>query len=429
MQNKINSLSSRLPGPENIERFQLSNGITVLSFSNMSSKSLTIIGFLASGGFLDEPDKLGKALFTASMLLRGNQKDDFHAIHNKLETVGARLSFNAGTLNTWFNGRALVKDFPMLLAMIKDSLLNPTFPEIYIARLRKQLLTALLIRDQDTREKASLEFDKLIFPNHPYGTPVDGYPETLQNIQRSDLIQHHQTYHPQNAIFAVAGALPAETMRAMLEDEFSTWSPANTPIKANYPKIKPPREESRLHFPINGKSQNDVVMGTIGPSRQSPDYYSAYLGNHILGQFGLYGRIGQSVRNRAGLAYYAYSSLNALPDTGSWTFQAGVNPNNVSQTIELIKKEITHYLSEPVKEEELADSQSHLIGRLPMSLESNAGIASVLLSIERYQLGLDYLQRYAHIMKTITPEMILEASRRYLDPEKLVIISAGAQEK
>lgn len=417
------------PGPHNIARFQLANGITVLAFSNMSSKSLTISGMLSSGGAWDQPGKYGTAHFTAAMLLRGNENSSFQEINDQLEGVGASLSFSASTRNTYFRGRSLVKDFPLLLALIRDSLTKPTFPEIYIKRLRNQLLTGLIIRDQDTQEKASLEYDKILFKDHPYGIPVDGYPDTIQAIQREDLVRHHQTYQPQGAILAICGALQTEEIKSVIQQFLEDWNTGNEISEPLFPVLPPLTQTTRIHFPIAGKSQSDIQMGGYAPNRSSDDYYPAFVGNHVLGQFGLYGRIGRSVRNKEGLAYYAYSSVNAFNDAGSWEFSAGVNPKNIEKTISLIIKEIEHYLDTPVSREELGDSQSHLIGRLPMSLESNAGIANALLSIERFGLGLDYFQNYAKRIQSITPEQILEVSRRYLDPKKLVIISAGAKAK
>lgn len=427
MQKIDNSNRNSFPGAQTIGRFQLANGITVLSYSNLYSKSLTITGMFSGGGALDPPDKVGTAHFTASMLLRGNAHDTFQGIYEKLESVGASLSFSAGIKNTWFTGRSLVKDFPMLLALIFDSLTVPTFPEEYINRLRNQFLTGLLIRDQDTQQRASLEYDRVLFGAHPYGIPVDGYPETIKNIQREDLINHHKTYQPQDTLIAVAGALSLEQIKDQVTSQFENWKAVSPISEPAYPEIQAPNSTIRIHTPIEGKSQTDIQMGTIGPARTSPDYYPAYLGNHVLGQFGLYGRIGRSVRNKEGLAYYAYSSLNALPETGSWEFNAGVNPQNVEKTIALIIAEIKKYLEKPVTASELSDSQTHLIGRLPMSLESNAGIANAMLSIERFDLGLDYFQNYSERLLKITPDEILAVSKAYLDPEKLVIISAGAK--
>jgi len=102
-----------------------------------------------------------------------------------------------------------------------------------------------------------------------------------------------------------------------------------------------------------------------------------------------------------------------------------VAPENLDKAIDLIQAELKKYVSEPVSQQELADVQSNYIGRLPLSLESNSGVASALLTMERYELGLDYLQGYESMIKEITPESILEASQQYLDPDKLAISTAG----
>ena len=426
MQNN-STAQNHFPNDQTIHRFQLQNGITVLAYSNMASKSLTVFGMIGSGSAMDKPGKAGTANFTAAMLMRGNKKQSFQEINTKLESVGANLSFNSGTMNTWFQGCSLVKDFPMLLSSIYDCLIEPVFPEEYVSRLRNQLLTSLLIRDQDTQSRASLEFDKILYKNYPYGTPVDGYADTISNITRADLILHHSTYQPAQAIFTISGALPLKDIELMIRDQFELWKSKGKNEEIHLQKFEPLSSETRIHIPIEGKSQSDIQMGTFGPARISPDYYAAYLGNHVLGQFGLYGRIGRSVRNKEGLAYYAFSALNALPEIGSWEFNAGVNPANIDKTIALIKEEITRYLDKPLQEEELENSKSHLIGRLPMSLESNAGIANALLSIERFNLGLNYFQNYERYIQSITSEQIVEVSRKYLDPQKLVIISAGVK--
>ena len=134
-----------------------------------------------------------------------------------------------------------------------------------------------------------------------------------------------------------------------------------------------------------------------------PDFVSASLGNNIFGQFGMMGRIGDVVREQSGLAYYASSSLNAGIGPGSWEVSAGVNPANLQKAIELIQEEISRFVSEPVTTEELEDSQANYIGRLPISLESNNGVANALINLERYKLGLDYYRNYAGLIHSVTP--------------------------
>jgi len=163
----------------------------------------------------------------------------------------------------------------------------------------------------------------------------------------------------------------------------------------------------------------------VNPMANAADYLPAMLGNTILGRFGLMGRIGDVVREQAGLAYYAYSELHGGYGPGPWEINAGVAPQNVEKALELIHAEIRRFVTEPVTAEELADAQSGIIGSLPLGFESNQGMASALLTMERYGLGLDYYQRFADMVRTITPEAILAAAQHYLDPDRLAVAVAG----
>lgn len=102
---------------------------------------------------------------------------------------------------------------------------------------------------------------------------------------------------------------------------------------------------------------------------------------------------------------------------------------NVEKAIDLILKELRRFTREPVSQQELEDSQANYIGRLPLSLESNAGVANAILNLERFSLGLDYYQRYPERIEAITIEQVLQTAQRYIDPEKLIIVSAGTEIK
>jgi zinc protease len=152
---------------------------------------------------------------------------------------------------------------------------------------------------------------------------------------------------------------------------------------------------------------------------------AAVLGNSVLGQFGMMGRIGESVRKKSGLAYYAYSNVSAGIGPGAWTVSAGVNPGNVKKASDLILKELKRFIKSGVTKTELSDSQANFIGRLPLSMESNGGVANALLNIERYELGLDYYHRYADLVKAVKPADVLEVARKYIDPDRLAVATAG----
>lgn len=416
-----------IPGPEDIATARLPNGITVMSRANYNSQSVVLSGYLPTGSIYDPPDRLGLAYFTAVSLMRGNERRDFQSIYNQLESIGASLSIGASVHTTSFGGRSLAEDLPILLELLSDSLRRPVFPADHVERLRKQILTSLAIREQDTADMASLTFDEILFEGHPYANPEDGYSETIQNIRLEDLVSfHREHYGPNGMVVAIVGGIDPQAAIDQVIALFGDWQNEHRPPEVNLPDIRPPAEIVRRHLSIDGKSQTDIVMGCLGPQRTSPDYLAASLGNNILGQFGMMGRIGDAVREKSGLAYHASASLNAWLAAGSWEVSAGVSPSNVERSIELIREEIRRFINEPVSREELEDSQSHYIGRLPLSLESNAGVAQAMLKMHRFNLGLDYYQRYPDLVASLTPEDVLEVARRYLDPDRMVIVSAGA---
>jgi len=137
------------------------------------------------------------------------------------------------------------------------------------------------------------------------------------------------------------------------------------------------------------------------------------------------GRIGDVVREKSGLAYYASSSLNAGTGPGSWEVSAGVNPLNVQKAVDLIVAELRRFVQKGVAAQELADSQDNYVGRLPLSLESNGGVAGALLNIERFDLGLDYYRRYDGLVRGVTRAQVRAAAEKFIDADRLAIAVAG----
>jgi zinc protease len=416
-----------LPGPDDIHRVVLPNGITILARSNFNSPSISINGYIPAGSAAEQEDKLGLADFTASSLMRGTQKRSFDQIYNELESVGASLGYDSGTISTSFGGRSLAEDLPSLLELLSDTLREPVFPADEVEKLRAQLLTGLAIRAQDTSDMADLIFNQILFPDHPYGRPDDGWVETVQAITREDLVNfHHSYFGPRGLVIAIVGAVEPKQAVDEVQRVLGAWQADGQKETPPLPPHKSLDETVKRHHAIAGKSQSDLVIGTLGPRRKDPAYLAASLGNSVLGQFGMMGRIGDVVREKSGLAYYAYSSLSSGIGPGTWQVNAGVNPSNVKKATDLIVGELSRFVKDGVTPEELADSQANFIGRLPLSLESNGGVAGALINIERYDLGLDYYRRYADLVKAVTREQVLGVAKEYIDPDRLGIATAGS---
>ena len=147
--------------------------------------------------------------------------------------------------------------------------------------------------------------------------------------------------------------------------------------------------------------------------------------NNALGQYAIGGRLGDSIRERQGMAYYVFSSLDATFGAGPFSIRAGVSAANVDKTIASIDTELTTLLDKGFTEQEIDESKSYMIGSLPRQLETNAAIASFLLSVETFGLGLDYDERLPGLIGAITKDAADAAARRLLDPARATIAVAG----
>jgi zinc protease len=297
--------------------------------------------------------------------------------------------------------------------------------------VRVQIITGLKELEDNTRGLAGREFRRLLYTDqHPYGRPGDGTLDSVPGIQRDDLAGFYQTtYHPEGALIVVVGDVQAKAVRDKLEAALGDWRPPGAPPTFEIPPIEPLTERRRYVRTMTNKTQADIALGTVGPARAAEDYYAARLGDLILGQLGLMGRLGATVRDQQGLAYYAYSGLEGGLGRGPWSVRAGVNPANVDRAIDSILAEIARLRDEPVADQELEDGQDYLTGVLPLRLETNEGIAVTLLDMDLYHLGDDYIIRYPDIIRAVTPEPIQAAAQKYLDPEHYALVIVGPYEE
>ncbi len=417
-----------LPGPETIRREELPNGVIVLTRENFASPSVVISGYVHAGALFEPPEQAGLANLTASALMRGTEERSFNVIYETIESIGANLGIGAGTHFASFRGKSLADDLEVLLTLLSEVLRQPAFPEGPVEQLKGEKLTTLAMRDQDTRSVAAMRFEELAYEAHPYRQPSDGYRETVRDLTPQHLREFHaRRYGPQGLVIAVVGAVHRQAAVDAVASTLGDWTAAEIEPLAEVPDAPLSEELLRKDVTMAGKTQADIVLGAPGPRRSHPKYMAAALGNSILGRFGLMGRIGDVVREEAGLAYYAHSSLGGGIGPGPWRVVAGVNPGNVEQAIQLCRQEIRRFTTEPVENEELADVKANFIGSLPLQLESNEGMARALVHIERHGLGLDYYQRFPELAAAVAPEELLEVAAEHLDADRLAIAVAGPE--
>jgi zinc protease len=281
-----------------------------------------------------------------------------------------------------------------VLAVLAEELRSPAFPAQYVDRVRGLRLTALAERENDTRQMAGRAFRELMFGDHPLGRDMLGTRDSITAIQRDMLAEFYESFfRPQGMVVTVVGAVPAEEAVRKIEAAFGDWNGLR-PARAALPSVAPIVDVRKRHALMPDKTQCDMVLGWHGMRRLDPDFDSARLANTVLGVFGLMGRLGENVRERQGMAYYAYSRVSGDREPGTWVTVAGVNPANVSRARQAMLDEVKRLQDEPVPADELEDCKSYLTGSVPLQLETNDGVASLLADIEWHGLGLDYLERY-----------------------------------
>jgi zinc protease len=424
--NSYTPYPNSVPGPDDVVRREFANGMVVLVRENHTSPAVVVAGYLPVGAIDVPAEQAGLAAFAASALMRGTEKRDFAQIYEEIESVGAQASFGSGGHNTHFSAKSLSEDLGLIVEILADAMRRPAFPEEEIERLRGQILTGLAVRANDTGARAGLAFRELAYPQgHPYACSVRGYPETVGTLTRDDLQRFYVSgYGAQGLTICIVGAVKAQDALAQVEEAFGDWQGHNS-LREPLASVDRPDGIVRKFVEMPGKSQTDIVMGSPGPARAEPDYLDIAVANHILGVFGMMGRLGQHLRDEQGLAYSIYSRLEDGHGPGPWIIAAGVDPANVERTIAAARDEVRHMRDTLVEPAELADVQTYLSGSLPLSLETNEGVAGAILNIEQHQLGLDYLSRYPTLIHRITRERILAAARKWFDVENLAIGIAG----
>ena len=418
-----------IPNSGNITRVQLDNGITLLAYENPAVLSVNVMGSLHAGGIYKSPEQSGLASLAAGALMTGAADRDFDAIHGALEDVGADLGFRGHMHKLGFAGKALAEDLSLLLNIASDALRQPVFPAEHVERLRGERLTWLQYSSFDTRYRAAKAMREALYPEtHPYHYGTYGDEASIADIALDDLKNFHaEHFGPAGMILVIVGAVDAADAIGLAAAAFGDWRNPEQPTIRQAHEPEQATADLRPSVSVPGKTQSDISMGIVGPARKAGDYLAAQLANSVLGEFGMMGRIGKSVREEKGLAYYAYSRLGGGHGPDPWTISAGVNPENVELAIASIMEEIERLTTEAVSDDDLADNHSYFTGRLPLRLESNEGIASNIHSMESFNLGLDYLANYDDMIYRVTKADLLRAARNYLRPERMVVALAGPE--
>ncbi len=423
-------LSTAFPAHAAIElkREVLENGLTLLGVERHNLPIVMLTVGIKAGAVIEPEDKAGLANLAAELLTEGTKKRTANEISEEIEFVGASLDTSGGDDYIVISLSILKKDLSKGLDILSDIILNPSFPGDEINKKKKQIKGSLRGREEDPDFIASREFRKAVFGAHPYGRLTEGTPETLDSIKQGDLVDFHANYYtPNNAIISVVGDITMEEAKGLLKNYFSGWKKRE--IKKPF-LDKPKQVDKKTVVTINKDiTQANIMLGHLGISRDNPDYYNVMVMNYILGGGGFASRLMQNIRDEKGLAYDVHSSFDARKETGSFYIGLQTKNESASTATEEALKEIYRIRNSEVSDAELTNAKSFLKGSFPMKIETSRKIANFLLAVEFYGLGLDYISKYPAYIDSVTKESILKAAKKYLDPERLILVVVAKEGK
>ncbi len=406
-------------------RWTLPNGVVGLINEAHTMPAVTVLVGVRAGAYHDPAGREGTAALVGRVLDRGTTSRSATEIADALDGCGASLSVIAGRHQLTVSATCLSEDVDEIFSLVADVVRHPQFDEREVATRRAELLTAIL---QDEDDPAAVAVDVLmsrLYPGHPYGRRPRGTPQTVEKIGREELATFHRRWFtPEGTTVVVVGDVDADQMIRSVTRACQSWTVERPPDPSPAPVSPFPRRHLEVVSMMN-KAQADVAYAFVGLRRSDPEYYAAWVMNNALGQYALGGRLGDSIRERQGMAYYVYSTLDASLAEGPLMVRAGVAGDNVDRTIASIDRELIAVRTEGLTANELAESKSYLIGSIPRQLETNAGIAGFLLSAELHGLGADYEARLPRLIDAVTLEEANRVARRLLDPTRAVIVVAG----
>jgi zinc protease len=424
------SPSKTRPASRQITRFRLANGVSVVVQENAANATFALRGSIPAGGVVEPRDKPGVASLTASMLSRGTERRNALEFATALENVGASLGASANALATMINARAQSKDFDLVMDLLAEMLRQPTFPADDLERVKSRVLAGLAQEKTDPDRLAGRAFERAVYPpGHPLR------PETLEEAEQAvaattrDDIQRffRQQYGPDRMILVFAGDVEADRVRRALEARLGTWArnPDATPLAI--PDVPFQDKAERIVIQVPDKSQTAIVWGHAGGLRRNdPDFYATQIFNLILGGAGaLNSRLGNVIRDDMGLAYTVYSFFDGNLYPGPFEIVLGTNPANAQRAVDAMVAEVKQIRDKGITERERAEAVAYLTGRFPLRLETNAGVADILWSMEFYSLGPDYIDRYADYYRVVTVAQVNEAARRHLYPDRATLVLSG----
>lgn len=407
-------------------RTVLPNGVRLLVQPSRVTPAVTLNLSIEAGTVRDPEGLGGVAHFLSKVIDRGAGTLTAEEIADEFDSRGAALAVSVNRHALTLLVTCLAEDFAAVLRLLGEIVMRPALPEAEVDVRRGEVLT-LLRQDQDNPATVALErlLAELYGAGHPYGRPSRGTVDSVQRIDRVALAAFHEAHiGPASTTLAVVGDVDPSFALDTVAEVFGGW--AGSVAASPAPTVAAPASARRaVVVPMPHKAQADIAYGFVTITRRDPAFMAAWVMNNILGQYAMGGRLGENIRERQGMAYYAMTQFDPAVLPSPLIVRAGVDPANVERTVASIDAEVASFLADGPTEKELTESLQYLVGALPRQLETYAAIARFLQTIEFFGLGLDYDRRLPGLLRAVTGDEVVASARGLLDPARATVVVAG----
>ncbi len=385
---------------------------------------IAYVHFVVHSGAETDPRELpGLAQLVAQMLEEGTRKRDAARLAEAIEFYGADLWTGADEENLWVTVRTPTEHLDELFALLAEVVRQPAFHETELKKLRERELDRLRMQRNDPRFLARRElYGRLYGPEHPYGR-IDTTETALRKVRRSDLVRWHRRHvTPANAFVVVVGDVAPERVRRLAERHLTWRGPDPRPVELPSPPERTRREVVVVDRPES--VQSIVAIGNLALRRGDPDWVPLSVANQVLGGSAS-SRLFMDLRERRSLTYGAYSHIPERVGVAPFVASAAVRTEVTAQAVAAFFEHLERFVREPLDEEELRAAQRYLADSFPLRIQTPRHIASLLADLRVFGLPDDYWEGYRKALTAVSAEEALEAARRYVHPERALVVVVG----
>ncbi|MAG96244.1 MAG: pitrilysin family protein [Alphaproteobacteria bacterium] len=407
-----------------IQKLQTPGGLEAWLVGEPSIPILALeLAFRGGGSASDPAGREGLANLVSGLLDEGAGEMKALAFQKRLEELAISLNFDSGKDTFRVSLRTLSKHRDEAFRMLGLALTAARFDTEPLERVRNQVLAGIERRAEDPDSIAGRTWFAKAFPDHPYGRPGSGTKESVKAIDREGLKDFVSTRLARdNVLVAAVGDIAPKELARLLD-----LALGDLPKRATALELRPTKLPSGGSLTVVRKAipQSVVSFGLPGIMRQDPDWYAAYVMNYVLGGGGFTSRLYQEVREKRGLAYSVYTYL--YPYQYAAAYLGGVATANarVADSLALVRSELDRLAGQGISDQELADAKTFLNGSFPLRLDSNSKIAGILISMQLYRLGIDYLEKRSGYIAAVSAGDVRRVAKRLLRSDDLIVVVVG----